>query len=73
MLASVGWGLKGSGLYCVAVILAALVGVRFLATESTTSVVNRNSGVTAYPLLRRNSRRLSSGPCALGCLFPPSL
>ena len=28
--------------------------------------------VRGYPLLRRNSRRLSSGPCAFGCLFPPS-
>ncbi len=32
-LASVGWGLKGPGLYCVAVMLAALVGARFLATD----------------------------------------
>ena len=30
-LASVGWGLKGPGLYCVAVMLAALIGARFLA------------------------------------------
>ena len=32
-LASVGWGLKGPGLYCVALMLAALVGARFLATD----------------------------------------
>jgi hypothetical protein len=32
-LASVGWGLKGPGLYCVAVMLAALVGARFLACD----------------------------------------
>ena len=32
-LASVGWGLKGPGLYCVAVMLAALVGARFLAGD----------------------------------------
>ena len=31
-LASVGWGLKDQGLYCVAVMLAALVGARSLAT-----------------------------------------
>ena len=34
-LASVGWGLKGPGLYCVAVMLAALVGARFLASDPT--------------------------------------
>jgi hypothetical protein len=32
-LASVGWGLKGPGLYCVAVMLAALIGARFLAGD----------------------------------------
>jgi hypothetical protein len=32
-LASVGWGLKGPGLYCVAVMLAALVAARFLADD----------------------------------------
>ena len=32
-LASVGWGLKGPGLYCVALMLAALVGARLLATD----------------------------------------
>jgi hypothetical protein len=32
-LASVGWGLKGPGLYCVAVMLAALVAARFLAAD----------------------------------------
>jgi hypothetical protein len=32
-LASVGWGLKGPGLYCVAVMLTALVAARFLATD----------------------------------------
>jgi len=32
-LASVGWGLKGPGLYCVAVMLAALVGARLLAGD----------------------------------------
>jgi predicted kinase len=32
-LASVGWGLKGVGLYCVAAMLAALVGARWLATD----------------------------------------
>ena len=32
-LASVGWGLKGPGLYCVALMLAALAGARFLATD----------------------------------------
>ena len=32
-LASVGWGLQGPGLYCVAVMLAALVAARFLATD----------------------------------------
>src|SRR4051794_25371273 len=32
-LASVGWGLKGPGLYCVAVMLAALIGARFLACD----------------------------------------
>jgi Acyltransferase family len=32
-LASVGWGLNGPGLYCVAVMLAALVGARSLATD----------------------------------------
>ncbi len=32
-LASVGWGLKGPGLYCVAVLLAALIGARFLACD----------------------------------------
>lgn len=32
-LASVGWGLNGPGLYCVAMTLAALVGARFLATD----------------------------------------
>ena len=32
-LASVGWGLKDDGLYCVAVMLAALVGARFLACD----------------------------------------
>ncbi|MDT5015737.1 MAG: hypothetical protein QOD39_1897 [Mycobacterium sp.] len=33
-LASVGWGLKDQGLYCVAVMLAALVGARLLATDA---------------------------------------
>jgi hypothetical protein len=33
-LASVGWGLKDQGLYCVAVMLSALVGARMLASES---------------------------------------
>ncbi len=32
-LASVGWGLKDLGLYCVAVMLMALVGARLLATD----------------------------------------
>ena len=32
-LASVGWGLQGQGLYCVAVMLAALVAARFLAAD----------------------------------------
>jgi hypothetical protein len=32
-LASVGWGLKDQGLYCVAVMLAALVTARFLADD----------------------------------------
>jgi len=32
-LASVGWGLKGPGLYCVAAMLAALVAARFLAAD----------------------------------------
>ena len=32
-LASVGWGLKGFGLYCVAAMLAALVGARYLAAD----------------------------------------
>jgi hypothetical protein len=32
-LASVGWGLKGPGLYCVAAMLAALIGARFLAGD----------------------------------------
>ena len=32
-LASVDWGLKGPGLYCVAVMLAALIGARFLAGD----------------------------------------
>jgi hypothetical protein len=32
-LASVGWGLKGIGLYCVAAMLTALVGARWLATD----------------------------------------
>jgi hypothetical protein len=32
-LASVGWGLKDAGLYCVAVMLAALVAARFLASD----------------------------------------
>ncbi len=32
-LASVGWGLKDAGIYCVAVMLAALVGARFLAHD----------------------------------------
>jgi Acyltransferase family len=33
-LASVGWGLKDAGLYCVAVVLAALVGARLLASDA---------------------------------------
>jgi hypothetical protein len=33
-LASVGWGLKDAGLYCVAVTLAALVGARLLASDA---------------------------------------
>jgi len=32
-LASVGWGLKGPGLYCVAVMLAGLIAARFLASD----------------------------------------
>ncbi|OBB05776.1 acyltransferase [Mycobacteriaceae bacterium 1482268.1] len=32
-LASVGWGLKGPGLYCVAVMLAALIAARLLASD----------------------------------------
>ena len=32
-LASVGWGLEGPGLYCVTLMLAALVGARLLATD----------------------------------------
>jgi hypothetical protein len=32
-LASVGWGLKDLGLYCVAVMLAALVAARLLAGD----------------------------------------
>ena len=32
-LASVGWGLEGPGLYCVTLMLAALVGGRLLATD----------------------------------------
>jgi hypothetical protein len=33
-LASVGWGLKDPGLYCVAVMLVALVVARTLASDS---------------------------------------
>ena len=32
-LVSVGWGLKGPGLYCMAAMLAALAAARFLATD----------------------------------------
>jgi hypothetical protein len=32
-LASVGWGLKDQGLWCVAVMLAALVAARWLASD----------------------------------------
>jgi len=32
-LASVGWGLKDLGLYCVAVMLATLACARYLATD----------------------------------------
>jgi len=34
-LASVGWGLKDQGLYCVALLLATLVGARALASQPT--------------------------------------
>jgi hypothetical protein len=33
-LASVGWGLKDQGLYCVAVMLVALVAARVVASDS---------------------------------------
>ena len=33
-LASVGWGLKDAGLYCVSVLLVALVGARWLANDA---------------------------------------
>ena len=33
-LASVGWGLKDQGLYCVAVMMIALVAARMLASDS---------------------------------------
>ena len=38
-LASVTWGLKDQGLYCVAIVIAALIGARWLAgkTPATTS------------------------------------
>jgi hypothetical protein len=36
-LASVGWGLKGPGIYCVTVMLAALIGARFLASDKSVS------------------------------------
>ena len=40
-LASVGWGLKDLGLYCVAVMLAALAGARFLATDPHPAAAQR--------------------------------
>jgi hypothetical protein len=46
-LASVGWGLKGPGLYCVAVMLAALIGARFLAGDRPVTV--RESARRARP------------------------
>ena len=49
-LASVGWGMKDAGLYCVAVMLLALVAARQLANDSASGPapvlsVSRNSGV----------------------------
>jgi membrane protein implicated in regulation of membrane protease activity len=43
-LASVGWGLKDQGLYCIAVMLVALVAARRLADQgaSTTDPHRRN-------------------------------
>jgi hypothetical protein len=43
-LASVGWGLKDQGLYCVAIVIAALIGARWLAGRSpATNLVSRYS------------------------------
>jgi hypothetical protein len=39
-LASVGWGLKDAGLYCVAVMLVALVGARLFATDQPATALS---------------------------------
>jgi hypothetical protein len=50
-LASVGWGLKDQGLYCIALMLMGLIGARALAADTTpaTPVLS----VTALPADRR--------------------
>lgn len=49
-LVSVGWGLNGPGLYFVAVMLAALIGARFLATDP---VGAERVGAARLPASRR--------------------
>ena len=49
-LASVGWGLKEQGLYCVAAMLTTLVAARVLANDVTTSATR--SGSSSTPAVR---------------------
>jgi hypothetical protein len=53
-LASVGWGLKDQGLYCVAAMLAALVAARRLADDKAP-----HSGSISSNSERGNARRVS--------------
>jgi hypothetical protein len=43
-LASVGWGLKEQGLFCVSVMLVALIGARRLANQGVTAPVEAKVG-----------------------------
>jgi hypothetical protein len=48
-LASVGWGLKDAGLYCVTVMLVALAGARLLATDQPARRLSATGPQAARP------------------------
>lgn len=59
-LASVGWGLKDQGLYCVAVMLAALVAARQLADDTAPSFGRSNRSCGGTPCDARPGRGASA-------------